>query len=66
MPVLTHHEPGTEFDWQNSAVADWIVNQDEVRAYLFDKLSQAGLIVYDPDTCTWRGHDTPKPETDDE
>ena len=60
MPPL-RHQPGTEFSWTDSEVVAWLVAQPEIRRYVFDRCRTRGLIVFDPETRTWRGRDF-KPE----
>ena len=64
MPRLRHKISGEPFDIMKSEVVDWIVQQPEIRQWLFDKVADktAGkndlmLITYDPISGTWQGAD---------
>jgi hypothetical protein len=61
MPVLRHTVNDT-FDLNTSEVIAWLVNQPVIRNYVFQKIKDRGLIVFDPVTRTWRGKDY-KPDT---
>ena len=45
------------FDIQQSQITRWLQKQPDVMQWLFDTLRQRRLIVYDPETFTWRGRD---------
>ena len=57
MPPLYHKLPGEDFDWAKSEVCNWIVTHKEVRAFLWDKIAQSGLIEFNAETCKWMGRD---------
>jgi hypothetical protein len=56
MPVLRHTIDGV-FDVNTSEVIAWLVSQPVIRNYVFQKVKDRGLIVYDHATGTWRGKD---------
>lgn len=60
MPPLPHNKlpPEKFFDILQSEAAQWLVDQPEIRRYLFSKMSSSGAIIYDPETGTWCGRDT--------
>jgi hypothetical protein len=57
MPSLKHKncEP---FDIEQSEVLRWLLAQREVKESIFNWAKDAGVIVYDPETGTWKGCDT--------
>jgi len=57
MPPKFHRYPGTVFDISESEAARWLCRQPEILQYVFDRCSDAGLIVFDPETRMWHGAD---------
>lgn len=59
MPEL-RHKVGDAFDINKSEVVKWLIEQPEVRQYIFD-LVRGGdkrreqLIAHDPERGTWKG-----------
>ena len=62
MPQL-HHVTVEKYDIMNSEVMDWIVKQQEVRQWLYDKITdksggrKSEFIKYNPETRTRQGVD---------
>ncbi len=59
MPPLRHYpkkDLGEPFRWEDSEVIDWILEHTRVIPRLFESLQEAGAIVFDPDSGTWRGY----------
>ena len=57
MPPL-RHKVGNEYSPMTSEVIAWMVQQPDIREYLFKRSSNKNsLIVYDPDAGTWQGKD---------
>lgn len=63
MPPLRHRTGDGEFDIMKSEVVDWMVNQPEVRQWLYDKVTdktggrKAVYICYNQQSSTWQGVD---------
>lgn len=57
MPPLHHSVPGEEFNIKNSQAIMWLLKSPDILNYLWDHVRQSANIVYDPDTCTWKGVD---------
>jgi hypothetical protein len=57
MPELVHNTNPEHFDIWESEVVQWCAHQPELMNYLFSKLSNAGAIVFDPESRTWSGRD---------
>lgn len=56
MPTLKHRKEGDlEFNIAGSEVVAWLVKQPEVQQWIFDQVRDAGGIIYDPATGTWKG-----------
>jgi hypothetical protein len=55
MPDLPHHRPGERFNIQCSAVCDWLVDQAEVKQWVFNIFRKHGAIQFDAATGRWRG-----------
>jgi len=55
MPFLPHSVPGQPFDIMHSGVAAWLVEQPNVRQWLFESVKTRNLIVFDGKLRTWRG-----------
>lgn len=63
---LIHKKPGEDYSIERSEVIRWLVSQPQLQAYLFERMSTTGAIVFDAETRTWRGSDTPKIATTSE
>lgn len=57
MPPLYHTLPGEKYNPWKSEVLKWISERPGLLLYVFDKLTQGGQIVYDPETGKWQGVD---------
>lgn len=57
MPELHHSKTGSEFDIRDSEVVKWLMQQPEIMQKIFDMASRKGVIVFNPDTKTWKGAD---------
>lgn len=57
MPELHHSKADSKFDIRESEVAKWLVQQPEIMQKIFDMASRKGVIVFNPDTRTWKGAD---------
>lgn len=57
MPPL-RHKVGEVYDVRRSEVAQWLVKQPDIMEKLVGMAKSKGVIVYDPDTGTWKGADT--------
>lgn len=63
MPPLKHKLPNNEFDIMKSEVVDWMVQQPEIRQWLYDKVTDKSggkkpeFIFYNPEQETWQGVD---------
>lgn len=55
MPPLYHTLPGKAFSLEESEVLEWLSSQGELQLWLFNQLSYAGYIEYDPETGLWSG-----------
>ena len=55
MPPLRRTRVGEKYSYTNDEVFKWISKRPGLLNYVFDKLSQAGYIVYDPETGLWKG-----------
>lgn len=55
MPSGLRHTVGESFDVMTSEVIEWLVQQPELRNYLFEKVRMAGAIEFDVATGTWAG-----------
>jgi len=54
-PPLYHPLPGKPFSLEESEVLEWLSSQGELQLWLFNQLSYAGYIEYDPETGLWSG-----------
>jgi hypothetical protein len=60
MPAgLIHQYHGEPFTAERSEVLRWIAAQPTLLNYLLNKLRCTKAIVFDKETSTWRGADTP-------
>lgn len=57
MPPHYHTVPGEKFNFDNSEVVNWLLEQDGVKNFIFSKMKEYGLIVYDPNRGMWQGID---------
>lgn len=57
MPALHHTLPNQNFDIHKSEVINWLVNQVQIRQFIFDVVSQNKLINYDTNSQRWVGVD---------
>lgn len=55
MPRLTHKDQEQEFNIMTSDVAEWLVNQPEIRQQIFTKFAMNGAIIFDKESRTWLG-----------
>ncbi len=59
MPPL-HHKvdvSGGKFDITKSEVSLWLMQQPDIMQYVFTRIKNSGLIVYDSEAGTWQGKD---------
>ena len=56
MPPLRHSFPNQEFDIMNSEVCEWLIQQPDIRSFLYSVVC-SDEIVFNPDTGTWQGKD---------
>ena len=56
MPPL-QRTPGSEYSATRDQVLNWFSCQPELINVIISKAQYEGLIVYDPQTGTWRGRD---------
>lgn len=56
MPQLRHSFPNQEFDIMNSEVCEWLIQQPDIRSFLYSVVC-GDEIVFNPDTGTWQGKD---------
>ncbi len=61
MPRLRHKLPGEDFDIRKSEVVAWLVSQPSIRQFVFNRVAQRGLIVFDRESGTWQGKDSKPP-----
>jgi hypothetical protein len=56
MPPLKHKttEP---FDIMKSEAVDWLIQQPEIRSYIWMKVNGSKAATYDPDSGIWTGVD---------
>jgi hypothetical protein len=59
MPAAKKHQPEESFDIAKSEIVRWLVQRPIILQYLFDKVKESGAIIYDAETGTWKGCDTP-------
>ena len=64
MSPLHHKRPGRDFDWKESEAVGWLISQPEILDFVWQSVhnktgSHGGkaLIVFDPETHTWKGVD---------
>jgi hypothetical protein len=57
MPPLRHKLDGQPFDLGASQVLKWIAAQPQLQAWLFERLRNRKLIVFDSAAQKWRGKD---------
>jgi hypothetical protein len=57
MPPLRHTLPGEPFDPSKSEVLGWIGARPELQAWLFERLRNRKLVVFNSATGQWRGKD---------
>ena len=63
LPPLRHKKDGVPYDVMKSEVVDWMIQQPEVRQWLYDKLTDKTggripeFITYNHETGTWQGVD---------
>ncbi len=56
MPPLAHWpDKSVPFDIGNSAAADWLTRQPNIRQWLFEAVRWRELIVFDTEMGTWHG-----------
>ena len=56
MPPLIHWPDRSQpFDYAKSEVMQWLTSQPEVHHWLFTKLKERGLIVFDKESGKWMG-----------
>lgn len=55
MPKLYRTKPGCRYNYKNDEVLKWISKRPGLLMFVFDKLVNAGYIIYDPSTCKWQG-----------
>jgi len=59
MPGKDHWpDRSVEFDYRNSEVVKWLLDQPEVWGWMFQKASDMGVLVFDASTKKWYGVDT--------
>jgi hypothetical protein len=57
MPPLKHSVPGKEFNIMESEVAAWLIQQPEIRDYIWDRIRESKAIIFDSVSGTWCGVD---------
>lgn len=59
MPALQHKvsDDGEKFDIFKSEVSRWLLQQPEIMQYVFTRIKNSGLIIYDPESKLWYGRD---------
>lgn len=62
--VYEGYEEDVEFDFNKSKMMQWIVEQPDVKRYLYGYIKQAGLVVYDKEEKLWHGIDYFKPKNE--
>jgi len=55
MPPLYHTLPGEDFRPEASQVLEWASRQTDLLLWIFDTITSAKLIKYNPDTVKWQG-----------
>jgi hypothetical protein len=55
MPSLRHHRAGERFNILESDAVAWLIEQPEVRQWVFNVFKRHGGIPFDPETHCWRG-----------
>jgi hypothetical protein len=55
MPSLRHHRAGEQFNILESDAVAWLIEQPEVRQWVFNVLKRHGAIQFDTETHCWRG-----------
>ena len=59
MPPLSHWPDRTKpFDYRNSDVCKWLLEQLETWAWIFLKMHDTGAIVFDESSKKWAGIET--------
>jgi|GEM_PF-842675 len=65
MPPLYHKLPEQEFEIRKSETIDWLINQPEILAYLWDEVARKSEnVIYDKNTGKWQGVDYEQNKTD--
>lgn len=62
--VYDGYEDDNEFDFNKSKMMQWIVEQADVKRYLYNYIKQSGLIKYDSVLKLWHGVDYFNPKTE--
>ncbi len=64
MPPLFHRAAaaGEKFDITKSEVSAWLLQQPDIMQYVFTRIKNSGLIVYNSTKGTWQGRDYKKVE----
>ena len=57
MPPLYHTIPGEKFDIRKSRVIWWLTKQPDILNWLWNNISQSGMVAYNPETGKWQGVD---------
>lgn len=57
MPPLYHTIPGEKFDIRKSRVIWWLTKQPDILNWLWNNISQSGMVTYNPETGKWQGVD---------
>jgi len=61
MPGKDHWpDRSVEFDYRNSEVVKWLLDQPDVWCWMFQKAHDMGVIVFDSESKKWHGVDTEK------
>lgn len=57
MPPLYHKLPNEEFDFRKSRTLWWLIKQPEVLGFLWNLVTSAKAVTYDPQSQKWSGVD---------
>ena len=55
MPELTHKDYDGTFDIKKSKAVAWMINQEVVMQYIWDKAVERKCIIFDCEKGTWKG-----------
>ncbi|MBP1044867.1 hypothetical protein I6N96_01145 [Enterococcus sp. BWM-S5] len=55
MPPSFHKLPDKDFDITKSETVQWLIQQPDILAYVWDQFKQSGDVEFNPKTGKWKG-----------